>query len=54
MEKLYDLWFVNYERDTSSVCDTGIPESEIEERIRQIQEIYTVEGYDVVAYPSQM
>jgi hypothetical protein len=54
MEKLYDLWFVNYEQDTSSVCDKGIPESEIDERIRQIQEFYSVEGYDVVAAPAQM
>lgn len=54
MEKLYDLWFVNYERDTSSVCDTGIPESEIDERIRQMQEIYSADGYDIVAAPSQI
>lgn len=54
MEKLYDLWFVSYERDTPTVCDTGIPESELDERIRQIQEIYSAEGLDVVAAPSQM
>lgn len=54
MEKLYDLWFVNYERDTTSVCGTGIPESEIDERIRQMQEIYSAEGYDIVAAPSQL
>ncbi|MBB6446866.1 hypothetical protein [Bacillus benzoevorans] len=54
MEKLYDLWFVNYEHDMSSVCDKGIPESEIDERIRQMQEIYSAEGFDIVAAPSQL
>nr|WP_295970152.1 hypothetical protein [uncultured Bacillus sp.] len=54
MEKLYDLWFVSYEFDTSSVCDTDIPESEIDERIRQFQEIYAAEGFHIVASPSQI